>query len=117
MMYHNSRATDTPITIRAAVPGDDRALRRLAQRDTRSLPEGDLLVAAVDGELRAAISLASGEATADPFHRTQELVRLLILRRAQLGVGPRRSRAARSLRGARPRLGEAAERESPALAP
>jgi hypothetical protein len=117
MMYNNTPAIDTPITIRSAVPGDDRALRRLAQRDTRALPEGDLLVAVVDGELRAAISLARGEVTADPFHRTQELVRLLTMRRAQLGVRPWRSRAASSLRRARPRPGEAADRERPALAP
>ena len=113
-MYNNIPPANTPITIRSAVPADDRVLRRLAQRDTRPLPEGALLVAVVDGELRAAISLASGEVTADPFHRTQELVRLLTMRRAQLGVGPRRTRAAS---GARRRLGEAADRETPALAP
>jgi hypothetical protein len=90
MMYNNTGNTDTSITIRAAAPGDGRALRRLAQRDTRALPEGDLLVAEVEGELRAAISLDSGEVTADPFHRTQELVQMLTVQRSQSGAARRR---------------------------
>ncbi len=82
--------TEASITIRSAAPGDDEALRRLAQRDTRAVPEGELLVALVDGEARAAISLASGETIADPFHRTVELVGMLTLHRSRLGREPRR---------------------------
>ena len=89
-MYNNTGSTDLSITIRAAAPGDDRALRRLAQRDTQALPEGNLLVAEVGGELRAAISLDSGEVTADPFHRTQELVQMLTVQRLQCGAARRR---------------------------
>jgi hypothetical protein len=90
MMYNNTSSTKPSITIRAAAPGDDRALRRLAQRDTQALPEGNLLVAEVGGELRAAISLDSGEVTADPFHRTQELVQMLTVQRLQCGAARRR---------------------------
>ena len=93
-MYHNRlQDPSTLISIRAAGADDEHALRRLAQRDTRTLPRGELLVALVGGEPRAAISLASGEVVADPFHRTEELVRMLGLRRAQMHhelLSPRR---------------------------
>jgi hypothetical protein len=61
---------------------DRAALRRVAQRDSRPVPEGELLVAEVGGELQAAIELATGEVIADPFRRTVELVRMLVLRRS-----------------------------------
>jgi hypothetical protein len=83
--------TGTSITIRAAGPEDVEALHRLAQRDSRPVPEGRLLVALVDGEARAAISLASGETIADPFHPTEELVGMLTLRGSSLR-GERRHR-------------------------
>ena len=76
--------TGTSITIRAAGPEDVEALHRLAQRDSRPVPGGELLIALVDGEARAAISLASGETIADPFHRTEELVGMLTLRGSRL---------------------------------
>jgi hypothetical protein len=106
MMYHRApnHPEDTSITIRAAGPEDVRALRRLAQRDTRALPAGELLVALVDDEARAAISLASGEAVADPFHRTEELVGMLTLRRAHLcGKGRQPGRGLMRLLGNRGR--------------
>src|SRR3954449_5479677 len=81
MMYHNSA---TSIVIRAARAEDVPNLRALAERDTRPLPDGELLVALVGDEPRAAISLASGEVVADPFHRTEELVRMLTLRLSQV---------------------------------
>jgi hypothetical protein len=87
-MYHiaTKDQTGTFITIRAAGPEDIEALSRLAQRDSRAVPDGDLLIALVDGEARAAISLASGETVADPFHRTQELVEMLTLSAARLSA-------------------------------
>jgi len=85
--------TSTSITIRSAGLEDDEALRRLGQRDTRAVPGGDLLIALVDGEARAAISLTSGETIADPFHPTAELVGMLILRGSRLlGERPRHRR-------------------------
>jgi hypothetical protein len=85
-MYHMpiEDPTDSTITIRAAGPEDVEAIRRLAQRDSHAVPDGELLIALVDGEARAAISLASGETIADPFHRTEELVRMLTARGSQL---------------------------------
>jgi len=40
-----------PIVIRMDGPGDETALRRLAELDSRTLPEGSLLLAEVRGEL------------------------------------------------------------------
>jgi hypothetical protein len=85
MMYHSSsNGNSGSVTIRAAGTLDGAALRRVAQRDSRPVPEGELLVAEVDGELQAAIELATGEVIADPFRRTGELVRMLVLRRSLL---------------------------------
>jgi hypothetical protein len=92
VMYHTTtdHQNGTSTTIRAAGPADAAALRRLAQRDTRPLPEGDLLVAIVEGEARAAISLANGETIADPFHPTAELVDMLELHGSRLDGEPQR---------------------------
>lgn len=65
------------IEIRNAIPADGPRLRRLAQRDSASLPQWPLLVAEQDGEVRAALSLVSGEAIADPFVPTQRLIAAL----------------------------------------
>jgi hypothetical protein len=93
---------NSSITIRPAGLEDAEALRRLAQRDTRAVPEGELLIALVGGEARAAISLASGESIADPFHPTAELVGMLILRGSRLlAERPRHRRRLRWLMGSR----------------
>jgi hypothetical protein len=99
-MYNigNENTADNSITIRAAGPEDVSALSRLAQRDSRPVPEGEVLIALVGGESRAAISLASGEAVADPFHPTEELVGMLALRRSRLR-GERRRGLKRLLGG------------------
>ena len=59
-------------------------MRRVAERDSQRVPAGELLVAEVDGEIRAALSLFSGEAVTDPFHPTVQVVELLRLRARQL---------------------------------
>ena len=77
-MYYKHETDQTPsITIRHARTKDHAELVRLAGRDSAELPSGELLVAAVGGELRAAVSIERGETIADPFHPTSELVRLL----------------------------------------
>ena len=57
----------TDISIRLAAAADVPALRRVAERDSRLLPPGDLLVAEAQGEVQAALSLQTGEFVADPF--------------------------------------------------
>jgi len=66
-----------PIVIRRAYPDDAAALQRLGQLDAARLPDDSYLVAEVEGELKAALGLATGAVAADPFHPSDPLVRLL----------------------------------------
>ena len=84
-----------PLTIRIAYPDDRAALERLATLDARPLPSEPLLVAEVDGELWAAVSLPDGGAVADPFQPSGALVGLLHARRLQLAAPSRKARLAR----------------------
>jgi hypothetical protein len=96
-------STVVDVRIRLARHDDAGALRRLAQLDSAGVPAAPLLVAEIDGELRAAVSLRDAGVIADPFHRTVALVELLRVRSAQLGrVRPERSaaQASRPLAGA-----------------
>lgn len=94
----------TQIVIRFSERGDERALARLAGRDSKSVPNGALLVAEADGEVRAAVTLDGRGNISDPFHRTAELVRLLDLRRSQLYSDEPRRRPRSRRREARARL-------------
>lgn len=85
-----------PLAIRPATEGDRLALTRLAGRDSTTVPAGDLLVAEVGGEIHAAIAVATGEAIADPFQSTRELVALLRLRAEQTRRRPALRLVARS---------------------
>lgn len=66
-----------PITITRSTEADSRSLWRLAALDDRRAPQGPALLAYVGGELRAAVGLLDGQAVADPFHPTAELVEML----------------------------------------
>ena len=89
-MRRNGKATDSAValldgvTIRRSHARDHEALERLAQLDSRRLADGQLLVAEVAGELRAALPLAGGAAIADPFRPTAPLVSLLQMRAQQI---------------------------------
>jgi hypothetical protein len=72
------------VTLRYAAAKDAAGLRSLAELDSAEAPSGQVLVAEVDGRLRAALPLRGGDAIADPFHRGTELVELLRLRARQL---------------------------------
>ena len=66
------------ITIRPAYGDDHEALVRLAALDSADqVPSRPILLAEVDGEVRAAMSLRDRSAIADPFHPTVHLVELL----------------------------------------
>ena len=66
------------ITIRPAYADDHTALAHLAALDSAAgVPASPMLLAEVDGELRAALSLTDATVIADPFFATQHLVRLL----------------------------------------
>ena len=84
----------TEITIRRAYADDELALVRLAALDSADgLPAGPMLLAEVDGELRAALSLQDGSSIADPFSRTVELLELLETRARAEAATTRRGRA------------------------
>ncbi len=67
----------TAITIRPAYADDERALIRLAALDSAEIPARPLVVAEVEGELRAALSLSDGSTVADPFHPSLAVIALL----------------------------------------
>jgi hypothetical protein len=97
------------VTIRFAGAQDATTLADLAELDSAPPLTLPALVAEVDDELRAALSLSDGRLIADPFHPTVALAELLHTRERQLGE--RRSggllqalrhplRTARAIRGA-----------------
>jgi hypothetical protein len=65
------------ITIRTTSGDDASTIRRLAALDSAAVPPAPFLLAEVGGEPRAALSLASGRAIADPFHPTLQIVAML----------------------------------------
>jgi hypothetical protein len=85
-----------PITIRRAHPEEPGVLR-VAALDSARVPRSPLLVAEVEGQIRAALSLDDGSSVADPFHSSLDLVDLLRARAASQRA-PRRSRLPLSLR-------------------
>lgn len=84
----NIGPADAPVTFRLAMLADESDLVRLAALDSSRVPDGDLLLGEVGGELWAAVS-SRGEAIADPFRPSGPIVGLLRARAAQLGSGGR----------------------------
>jgi hypothetical protein len=76
-----------PLVLRPATSADFADLERLAVLDSAEPLSGDVLVAYAGGDLRAALSVGSGRAVADPFYPSAELVDLL-----HAAVGDRRPR-------------------------
>ena len=71
------------MTIRIA-PAGDRAVTHLARLDSADPPAGRALVAEIEGRLIAAVGYEYGEAVADPFERTADVLAFLRERAAQL---------------------------------
>jgi hypothetical protein len=95
------------ITLRRSTMADQAEIARLATIDSASVPAGPLLLAEVDGELHAALTLAEGRVIADPFVPTTALVELLRTRRRTTAPAGDRSRL-RRLRSGGPRAQETA---------
>ena len=93
--------TTSSLVLRPATSADAADLERLAALDSARPLAGDVMLAHADGEVRAAVSLESGRAVADPFYRSLELVPLL---RAAAGEKTFRRRWRRATRAVRPAL-------------
>lgn len=73
-----------PVVIRIADAKDAVALARLAELDSARAPSGATLIAELHERPVAALSLADGQAVADPFVPTSEIIELLRFRANQL---------------------------------
>ena len=95
------------ISLQLASPEHDAALRELAQLDSARTVARPALMAVVDGRLVAAIGLQDDRVVADPFAATDDAVKLLRLRAAELRGGHsarRRPRLRLPALGVRPRV-------------
>jgi hypothetical protein len=93
--------TTSSLVLRPATSADAADLERLAALDSARPLAGDVMLAHADGEVRAAMSLESGRAVADPFYPSLELLPLL---RAAAGDKPSRRGWRRASRAVRPAL-------------
>jgi hypothetical protein len=84
MSTNIAKDSHTGVVIRESIRSDAERLRRLAQLDSARPAEGPMVVAEVDGELRAAVAIDDGSPIADPFHRTADLIALASMRATQL---------------------------------
>jgi hypothetical protein len=89
--------TSSSLVLRPATSADTTELERLAALDSARPLEGDVMLAYAGGEVRAALSLDSGRAVADPFWPSADLVALL---RAAAGDRPRHRSLRRLVRPA-----------------
>ena len=83
------------VALRMAERDEAAAVRRLAALDDAPALDGPVLVALMDGEAVAAVSLLDRRVVANPFLGTRDLVQLLRLRAEHIagpGPRPRRSR-------------------------
>ncbi|HUB05318.1 MAG TPA: hypothetical protein VMA76_09605 [Solirubrobacteraceae bacterium] len=83
------------VALRLAESDEAAVVRRLASLDDQPALEGTVLLALLDGEVEAAISLEDRRVIANPFLETRGLVQLLRLRADHIaGPDPRRGRHA-----------------------
>jgi hypothetical protein len=62
------------LVIRTPLASERRSIEQLALLDDQRLPDGDLLVAEVDGELWAAVVIDTGDGVADPFRPSGDVL-------------------------------------------
>lgn len=80
-----SSPENTPaVALRLAAADERHVVRDLAALDDASALEGHVLLALIDGEAVAALSLCDGRVVANPFVRTDAAVALLRLRAEHL---------------------------------
>jgi hypothetical protein len=81
---HRAPGPSTRVALRLATRDDDEAIARLAALYDRPLPSRPLLLAEVDGELHAALTLTGAHELMEPYLPTAALVELLALRAKHL---------------------------------
>jgi hypothetical protein len=91
-------ARPATVILRLVRRGEDQVVRELAALDDAPTPQGQVLLALIDGEAVAALSLLDGRVVANPFVLTQDAVALLRLCAKHLSGGKpvRRWRAIRA---------------------
>jgi hypothetical protein len=82
----------TVIAFRSATADDDRVLRELSELDSARPMQRPAVLAVVDGQPVAAVSLSDGRIVADPFTRTEDVVTMLRARVAALAADTARKR-------------------------
>jgi hypothetical protein len=85
------------VALRMAESDEAAVVRRLAALDDQAAPDGPVLLALMDGEAVAALSLLDRRVVANPFLCTRDLIQLLRLRAEHIagpGPGARRGRPA-----------------------
>jgi hypothetical protein len=80
------------VALRLADADEDDVVRYIAELDSASPPGGEVLLALVDGDPIAAMSLRDGHVVADPFVPTAGAVALLRIRAMHLAGGRTRRR-------------------------
>jgi hypothetical protein len=65
------------LIIRTPEQDERGSVERLALLDDRRTPEGELLVAEVDGELWAAVAIQTGDGVSDPFRPSDPVLSVL----------------------------------------
>ena len=92
------RRQPASVELRVARVDENSDVRRLAQLDDAPELEGPAMLAVVDGEAVAAMSLIDLRIVANPFVRSQHAVKLLRLRGAHVSDRRERRRPRRLLR-------------------
>jgi hypothetical protein len=72
------------VAVRVARAEDESAIHRIASLDGKKAPAGRVLVAEADAEIIAALPIGGGQAVADPFRWTADVVALMEMRAEQL---------------------------------
>ena len=74
------------VAVRLARQEDEMAIHRIASLDGKKAPRGRVLVAEADREIIAALAIEGGNAVADPFRWTSDVVALMEMRAEQLAA-------------------------------
>ena len=82
---------DQSWTVRPARAADAPSLARLASLDSQAPLRGDVVVTEIDGEIWAAVEVATGRTVADPFRASRPAAEAATLRTRQRLRGPGRT--------------------------